>query len=64
LAVLAAAGTPAAYAQTQLFQILFSARQWRIPENRFVYISHMVQPTLSNSLGPTYVSPNQDIAPV
>ena len=38
---------PTALAKMQLFQILLPASQWRIPASRFVYISHIAQPTLT-----------------
>ncbi len=42
---------PPDYAQMQPFQILFPAHtKWRIPESRFVYISHITQPNPSNNL--------------
>ncbi len=41
----------AALAKMQHFQILLPASQWCMPASQFVHISHMAQPTLSNSLG-------------
>jgi hypothetical protein len=41
---------PTALAKMQLYQILLPASQWRIPASQFVYISHIAQPTLTNSL--------------